>query len=176
MLCKTPLMNNTPVNSVRNICPWLSFACSNFSESICWKNKLFYGWRGWGELRELEGGGWYLRCSITWIQLHSQLFSLLPKPAHKVPQPHNVVAVVRHGETCTVRKTMQTQTQRCSGCGIVARATSLRICEVKNLQFANIWKKKKGLYPAAWEQGFCTSLLKCWTRLQSPECSAAPKT
>lgn len=40
----------------------------------------------------------YLSCSITRVQLNAKLLSLFPQPAHKVPQPDNIVTMILHGQ------------------------------------------------------------------------------
>lgn len=43
----------------------------------------------------------YFRCSIARIYLHARLLSLLPQPADKVPQPHDVITMIYHRQTFT---------------------------------------------------------------------------
>ena len=45
-----------------------------------------------------------LRSSVSRIQLHPQLLRLFPEPSHEVPQTHNVVAMVIHGQAWGQRK------------------------------------------------------------------------
>lgn len=58
----------------------------------------------WKELKKTERqetAGSHLSSGVARVDLHPQLLGLLPQPAHKVPQPHDVVAVVDHGQTWT---------------------------------------------------------------------------
>lgn len=46
----------------------------------------------------------YFSCSIARIYLNAKLLSLLPQPADKVPQPHDVIAVIDHRQPFTQKK------------------------------------------------------------------------
>lgn len=59
----------------------------------------------------------YFSCSIARIYLNAELLSLLPQPADKVPQPHDVITVIYHRQPFTHTKKPHTpykQTLKCS--------------------------------------------------------------